>query len=130
MPDKELKQFGYAPCCVGCVAAQLKQAPQPHAVACRIRIESEMARSGEGKTRLLQGEERLAKKSRIEADDEAMQDAIAAVPPGAASSSGPFESGDTETDVHEMRSALFSLDIQVSRVDVGELFSPESGKEP
>ena len=53
-----------------------------------------------------------------------MQDAISAVPPGAASSSGPSGSGDMETDVHEMRSALFSLGMHASRVDVGELFSP------
>ena len=52
-----------------------------------------------------------------------MQDAIAAVPPGAASLSGPSGSGDMETDVHEMRSALFSLGVKASRVDVGELFS-------
>ena len=83
-----------------------------------------MERSDERKTRLLHGEERLAKKSKIEAADEAMQDAIAAVPPGAASSSGTSGSGDMETDVHEMRSALFSLGVKASRVDVGELFSP------
>ena len=122
--DKELRHFGYTQNCVVCVAAQLNQTPQPHSAVCRTRIENEMARSEEGKTRLLHGEERLAKKSRIEAADEAMQDAIAAGPPGAASSSGPSGSGDMETDVHEMRSALFSLGIQASRVDVGELFSP------
>jgi len=83
-----------------------------------------MARSDEGKTRLLHGEERLAKKSKIEVVDELMQDTIVAAPVGAASSSGPSGSGDMETDVHEMRSALFSLGVQASSCDVGELFSP------
>ena len=50
--DRELAIHGYTDGCSGCRAARLGMTPQAHSLACRARIESELAKTEQGRQRL------------------------------------------------------------------------------
>ena len=50
--ERELVMYGYTPNCSGCRAARLGLGPQAHSLACRARIEGELAKTEAGRQRL------------------------------------------------------------------------------